>query len=59
MTPQQLAIAYVETINGPANGWGQYVHPTLGQSHAIMHKLSQIVGHDECQRLITEAMKPE
>ena len=48
MTPKELAKAYAETINGQANGWGQYVHPTLGQSHFIMIRLSKLVGADEC-----------
>ena len=67
MTPQErreklanrLAIAYAETIKGPANGWGQHVHPSFGRSDFIMHRLSLLVGQDECQRLITEAMKPQ
>ena len=55
MTPQQLAQAYVETICGPANGWGQHVHPVLGQSHYIMLRIRNKVGESECDRLIDEA----
>lgn len=57
MTPEQIAKAYVETINGPANGWGQHVHPTLGRSHAIMLRLRRMVGEEECERLLDAAMK--
>lgn len=57
MTPQQIATAYAETINGPANGWGQHTHPTLGRSDWIMLRLRKMVGADESERLIDEAMK--
>lgn len=57
MTPEQLAKAYAETINGPANGWGQHVHPTLGVSHWIMLRLRKEVGEAECDRLIDLALK--
>jgi hypothetical protein len=57
MSAQQLAQAYAETINGPANGWGQHVHPTLGISHAIMWRLRKMVGEAEADRLIDAAMK--
>jgi hypothetical protein len=56
MTPEELAKAYAETITGPANGWGQHCHPTLGRSDYIMRRLSAVVGHDECQRMIDEAL---
>jgi len=56
MTPQELAKAYVKTINGQPNGWGQYVHPTLGRSDFIMLRLRQLVGEQECDRLIDEQL---
>lgn len=54
--PNELARIYVETINGQPNGWGQYCHPQYGQSHSIMARLTRLVGHDECQRLIKAEM---
>jgi len=59
MTPQDLAKAYAETINGPANGWGQHVHPTLGVSHGIMRRLQAMVGNVEADRMIKVAMLDE
>jgi hypothetical protein len=56
MTPEQLAAAYAATIYGPANGWGQHVHPTLGRSDFIMLKLRGLVGEAESERLIDKAM---
>jgi hypothetical protein len=56
MTAQQLAQAYVETIHGPTDGWGACVHPTLGRSDYIMLHLYKMVGEDECNRLIDDAM---
>ena len=46
MTPQELAKAYVDTIMGPLNGWGQCVHPTLGRSDFILLRLQREVGND-------------
>ena len=57
MTPQEIATAYVETINRPANGWGQHVHPTLGRSDYIMLRLRRLVGEEEADKLIDAAMK--
>jgi hypothetical protein len=57
MTPEQLAKAYAETINGPADGWGQHKHPTQGESGHIMLRIRRLVGEEECDRLIDEAMK--
>lgn len=57
MKPQDLAKAYAETINGPANAWGQCVHPTLGRSDLIMRRLAQEIGRTEADRLIDEAMR--
>jgi hypothetical protein len=56
-TPNELAQAYAETINGKSNGWGQYCHPTLGRSDFIMLKLWNIVGKDQAEKLIDDAMK--
>ena len=48
----ELAKAYAETIYGPANGWGQHVHPRYGISHAIMRRLYAIAGEQEATRLL-------
>jgi hypothetical protein len=55
MTPKELATAYVDTINGRANGWGQYCHRTLGRSDFIMLRLWKEVGQEEGERLIDAA----
>jgi hypothetical protein len=58
MTPQQMAREYVDTLNSPANGWGQHISRKLGiVSHAVMSRLAGMVGNDEAQRLISEAFK--
>jgi hypothetical protein len=57
MTPQELAKAYAETIAGPTNGWGQCVHPTLGQSDYIMRRLYEMVGQDKANELLDKAME--
>ena len=54
-TPKELAQAYVETINGPANGWGQHVHQILGRSEFILLRLVREVGQEECDRLVNKA----
>jgi hypothetical protein len=51
-TPEALAKAYVDTISGQANGWGQYVHPTLGISHAVLLRLHREAGKDKGDRLL-------
>ena len=35
-TVEQYAAHYAETINSPANGWGQHISPIFGQSHVII-----------------------
>ena len=57
MNKYDLAKAYAETIYGPANGWGQHVHPTLGRSDYIMFALRKLVGDAECNELIDAAME--
>jgi len=57
MTPQELAQAYVRTINGAANGWGQHVHQTLGRSEFILLRIIREVGQEECDRLINKAFR--
>ena len=56
MTPQELAKAYAETITGPPNGWGEHVHPDLGRSDYIMLRIRQLVGDQECNRLIDQEL---
>jgi hypothetical protein len=56
MTAQELAKAYAETLHKAPNAWGHHVHDTLGRSDNIMWKLRQLVGDDECDRLIDEAL---
>ena len=57
MTPEYLAEEYAKTIYGRPNGWGAYVHPTLGASHHIMARLYGMVGSDVGSDLITKYMK--
>jgi hypothetical protein len=56
MTPQELAKAYAKTITGPANGWGQHAHSTLGLSDFIMLRIRELVGEQECDRLIDQEL---
>ena len=55
-TAEDLAKAYVETIYGPANGWGQYCHPTLGRSDYVMLRIFKLVGKDKGNLLIDREM---
>ena len=57
MTLQEYARIYVDTINGPANGWGQHVHPTLGPTHAIMGLMWRKFGREESNAAIDAAFK--
>lgn len=57
MTPEYLAEEYAKTIYGRPNGWGAYVHPTLGASHRIMARLYSMVGSDVGSDLIKKYMK--
>ena len=52
MTPKELAQAYVKTVTGPGNGWGQCVHPTLGRSDYILLRLQELVGREQCDWLV-------
>ncbi len=60
MTPEKrLAKEYAEAINSAPNGWSQHVHPVTGaRSDYIMRQLWDMVGEDECTRLIKQAMSP-
>ena len=49
---KQYAKEYVDTIYGPANAWGQCVHPTLGRSDYIMGRIFDMVGREQGNRLI-------
>ncbi len=54
MTPEKkLAKAYADALNSWPNSWGQYCHPIEGRSDFIMNRLRNLVGDDECQRLIS------
>ena len=57
MTPEYLAEEYAKTIYGVPNGWGEYVHPTLGASHNIMARLYDMVGSEAGSDLIEKYMK--
>lgn len=54
-TIEDYARHYVETINSPANGWGQHCSDIFGQAHNIMIKSAELFGNDETQ----EAIKKE
>ena len=51
-TLEDYARHYVETINSPANGWGQHCSALFGQSHNIMAESSKLFGHDATQQAI-------
>jgi hypothetical protein len=55
MNAQELATAYVDTVMGQPNAWGQFVHPRLGASHHVMRALYELVGPAEGSRLIAQA----
>lgn len=55
MTPEQLAKAYVDTLNSQPNGWGQHVHPTLGVSHSILRQVYIAAGSQEAGIALIDA----
>lgn len=61
MSPEEEADLYVATINGPANGWGQYIvnkpgHPCHGaQSHFMLQHLELACGHHLIDKRIKDA----
>ena len=57
MPIEQLAMAYVVTINGPANGLGQHVHPTLGRSDSIMLRMQREFGQEATHAALDAAMR--
>ena len=50
---EQYAKEYVDTIYGPANAWGQCVHPTLGRSDHIMGRIFDMVSREQGDRKST------
>jgi hypothetical protein len=54
MTLKEYAKAYVMTIYGPVNAWGQCVHPTLGGSHTILREMYRIFGEDASELAIDD-----
>lgn len=55
-TLEEWAKIYVDTINGPENGWGQNVHPIHGRSDFIMLRMQQEFGDTATQTAIKEAL---
>ena len=49
-----LAVAYNETINGPANAWGQHCHSIHGRSDYIMERIFKLVGEEKGWQLINQ-----
>jgi hypothetical protein len=46
MSLKQDAEDYWRTISGPANAWGQHVHPKYGQSHHMLAALRRKHGSE-------------
>jgi len=44
MTLDQFARDYVATLNAPANGLGQHVHPTHGRSDVMLYRMVKTYG---------------
>lgn len=58
-TLEELAREYVELLNSPPNAWGQHVHPTFGQSHAMLNAMIKAFGDMETFAAIHEAGRDE
>ena len=44
---EQMAQEYVETLNSPANAWGQHIHKGTGlASHFYYLKMVNLFGHN-------------
>lgn len=56
-TVQEWAHEYVKTVNGPVNGHGQCVHPTLGRSDFMMQRMFQTFGVKTSNEAIAEEFK--
>jgi hypothetical protein len=56
-TLEDYARHYVETINRPANGWGQHCSDLFGQAHNIMAKSSKLFGNDATQQAIKNLLE--
>lgn len=54
-TLEEWAKIYVDTINGPMNGWGQHVHPIHGRSDYIMRSMFSEFGQPPAMAAIKEA----
>lgn len=55
-TLEQFAQHYVETINSPANAWGQHVSPIFGQSHFIIIAAKKLYPSDEVDQALIKAI---
>lgn len=56
-TLEQFAQHYAETINSPANAWGQHVSDLFGQSHHIMNAASKLYPSEEVQKAFAYAVQ--
>ena len=48
---------YVDLLNGPANAWGQHIHPKYGESHWMLHYLNKKYGEEEVQMCLDSLWK--
>jgi len=57
-TVEDMAQEYAETLNSPANGWGQHIHQGTGlASHLYMMKMRARFGHNATSHAIDKALK--
>lgn len=57
MDLETMAREYVATLNGPANAWGQHVHPVYGRSDVMLHTMTGEFGRDATHAAIDTAFK--
>ena len=53
-TLDEMAKIYVDVIEGPVNGFGQYCHPEFGQSHHILQRMNADFGRERTTRAVNE-----
>ena len=52
-TVEDMAKVYVDTLSGPPDDWGQYVHRTFGPSYEIMLLMAEVFGNEKAQKAIS------
>ena len=55
----QYAQHYAETINSPANAWGQHLSPIFGQSHFIMTAAKKCYSSEAVDQAFEKALRKD